>query len=208
MIDEQRNTAQPGTGLSGLMDRFLGPETTHVELILEIIAGMGATVFVLLWAALGEAGWSAAQYLVAAIITLDVAGGAVANATVATKRWYHRPGQGFTQHMAFLAPHVVHLLLVAWFFRGEQWSWAAAFYIYLMLAASIILRSPLYFRRPVAVLLFLGALLLDQYTFGPTVGLGWFIPAFFLKLLIGHLLPETAVPESESTAIPSLKEGS
>jgi hypothetical protein len=46
----------------------------------------------------------------------------------------------------------------------------------------------------VAFTFYLGAIFINGSRFGLMVGLEWFVPAFFLKLLIGYLLPERPYP--------------
>ncbi|MDB9528690.1 hypothetical protein PN498_22045 [Oscillatoria sp. CS-180] len=52
-------------------------------------------------------------------------------------------------------------------------------------------------QRPIALGLYGLALIGDRYLLTPTPGLEWFLPLFFLKLLISHLLNETAYPPSD-----------
>lgn len=53
---------------------------------------------------------------------------------------------------------------------------------------------PLYLQRAVARLLFVGALLLNIYGLPPTAGLEWFVPVFFLKLIVSYLPKEAPYP--------------
>jgi hypothetical protein len=64
---------------------------------------------------------------------------------------------------------------------------------------------PLYLKRPVALGLYVVALLLSLYAFDVPAGLAWFLPVFYLKLLVSHLLPEAPfapgpLPESHGHA--------
>ncbi len=63
---------------------------------------------------------------------------------------------------------------------------------YLLGAATVIVFSPRRLQRPVALGLFGVVLLGDRYWLTPTPGLEWFLPFFFLKLLVSHLLPDSA----------------
>jgi hypothetical protein len=65
-------------------------------------------------------------------------------------------------------------------------------YAYLLVAASVVLLTPLYLKRPVAFVLYSVALLAGLYALGVPPGLESFVPLFFLKLLVAHLLPEEA----------------
>ncbi|MBU0493985.1 MAG: hypothetical protein KKA73_30165 [Chloroflexi bacterium] len=189
---------EPRTGLAGAWDRFVGPGATPAELWLLFGTAVTAGIAAPLYAIAANLGWDPLQLVVAGLLALDLAGGVVTNATSTAKRWYHREGQGFAQHLGFVAIHAVQILLVAWLFRGLDWAFFLAMYGYLLAAAIVVLRVPLYLQRPVAVLLYAGALLLNAYAFPPTPGLEWFAPVFFLKLLVSHLLKEAPYrPESE-----------
>ena len=180
----------PRKGLLGALDRFIGPGATSAEIWLQIVpsvlAGIGAPVY----AILNGVEWNIVQLVLAGLFAFDMMGGIVTNATSTAKRWYHRKGQGFGHHFAFTGVHAVHLFLVAWLFRSQDWGFFGATTAYLLVASVIILKSPLYLRRPLAYLLYAIALLVSIYGFAPTVGLEWFLPFFYLKLLVSHLLRE------------------
>jgi hypothetical protein len=184
------NYPPPRAGWRGEIDKFLGPGITEMELTLElifsIIAGLG-----MLWYALSaKLGWSGWQAAAAALLAFDLAGGVVTNATSTTKRWYHRIGQGFREHLTFVAVHGVHLALVAWLFRAGDWRWAIFWFSFLMATSVLILRVPLYLQRPATPSVFALGLLLSLYWDISVPGLEWFIPIFLLKLLVSHLLRE------------------
>ncbi len=86
----------------------------------------------------------------------------------------------------------VHPFVLALLFPGFGWGTAAVVYVYLLIAAAIVLVVPLYLKRPVAFVLYSVALLGGLYALGVPSGLEWFVPLFFLKLLVAHLLPERA----------------
>jgi hypothetical protein len=60
----------------------------------------------------------------------------------------------------------------------------------LLLAAFIVLRAPLYLQRPLAFGMVVIAFLFNRYGFSPTMGLEWFVPFLFIKLLASHALRE------------------
>jgi hypothetical protein len=186
---------EPAPGVVGAFDRFFGPGSTRAELALSIGAGLAAALALVLYAQTKGLGWNTPQTLIAIFLSADLTGGVVANATTAAKRWYHRKGQGFKQLFGFVAMHGVHPALVAWFFRDLDWLYFLVMYGYLLLAALLILRVKLYLQRPVALLLFCGAILLNQYAFTSTPGLEWFVPVLFLKLIVSHLLREEPYPQ-------------
>jgi hypothetical protein len=127
--------------------------------------------------------------LVAVLIAFDIAGGIVTNATSAAKRWYHRPGQGFWQHLGFTAIHV-YPFIIAWLFLGMDWSYGLIVYGYLLFATLVILLVPQYLQRPVAMAAYAGGLLVALYVLPLIPGLEWFVPFFYLKLLVSHLIKE------------------
>lgn len=180
----------PRPGLDGALDRFIGPGTTRAELMLEIVVSLGAALALVVYALVNTLGWNALQMLVAALLALDIAGGVVTNAASSAKRWYHRVGQSAVNHLAFVAVHIAHVMLLVVFFRAGDWGYAAGVYGYLMLAAVIIAFSPMYLRRPIAFTFLMGAFAVNAYVLLPSPGFEWFLPAFTLKLLVAHLLRE------------------
>ncbi|MBN1666228.1 MAG: hypothetical protein JW862_04045 [Anaerolineales bacterium] len=181
---------EPRPGLLGEWDKFVGPGQTPAELWLILAPALLAGLAAPLYALKSGLGWTSFQLVIAGLMALDLTGGVVTNATAAAKRWYHRPGQGWKQHMGFIAVHALHIALVAWLFRGGDWLYFGIYYACLLAASLVITRSPLYLQRPVALLLLVGVLLVNFYGFPPTLGLEWFVPIFFLKLLVSHLLKE------------------
>ena len=185
---------EPRRGLLGEWDKFVGPGQTTAELWLILVSSLLAGLAAPLYALHIGLSWTAVQLVVAGLMALDLIGGVVTNATATAKRWYHRPGQGWPQHMGFVAVHAVHIALVAWLFRGGDWLYFGAYYTYLLAASLVITRVRLYLQRPVALLLLIGVLVLNIYGLPPTAGLEWFAPIFFLKLLVSHLVKESPYP--------------
>lgn len=181
----------PREGWRGQLDRLIGPGATPAEIGLQLVPSVIAAIAAPLYALTLPIAWTSWQLAAIAILGFDLVGGVLTNATAAAKRWYHRPGQGWQQHMAFVFVHLFHIGLVALLFRGSDGLFFASVSIYLLLAAGLILVSPLYLQRPIALGLYGLALLGDRYFLVPTPGLEWFLPLFFLKLLVSHLLNET-----------------
>ena len=177
----------PRAGLAGQWDTFIGPGATRADNALILGAALGGMAAQVAYALLAPLPWSPLQILIAAVLALDLWGGVVANALPPARRWYHRAGQGPRQLLSFTALHAFHAGMVVIFFRPGDWAFFAAVYGFLMLAAVIIAFSPTRNQRGVALLLTaIGcALLLTIFT--PTLGLEWFIPVFYLKLLAAHL---------------------
>lgn len=182
----------PRSGRVGYLDRLTGPGATPAELWLQFLPALGALVAAPVYALTLPVQWSGLQLGLMALLGLDLVGGVLTNATVSAKQWYHRPGQGWQQHLGFVALHVIHIFLVAWLFRGGDWGFFGAVAGYLLGAATVIVFSPHRLQRPVALGLFGVVLLCDRYWLAPTPGIEWFLPFFFLKILVSHLLPESA----------------
>jgi hypothetical protein len=181
---------QPRSGITGSLDKFFGPGTTKAEAWVEGVACIGAGITMPIFAYLNGFNWSFLQYILATLLAFDMVGGIVTNATSSAKRWYHRPGQGFKQHYSFIALHVAYLFLVALLFRSMDWTYFGMLSFGLLLTAFIVLRAPLYLRRPLAFGMIVIALLVNSYGFSPTVGLEWFVPFLFIKLIASHALRE------------------
>jgi len=182
---------RPRSGLLGLWDRLIGPGATLAETTLILVSALTGTIAAAL--RLGLLEFDLLHVAVGAVLGFDILGGAVCNATDTTKRWYHRPEVRWVQHMAFVLPHLVYVALVAWLFQsraGFDWNYFSTVSICLLFATIVVLVVPAYLKRPVAMGLYLVAMAVGLYTVGLTTGLEWFIPALFLKLLIGHLVPE------------------
>lgn len=177
-------------GLNGALDRFIGPGATRAEIALSLGAALAAALLLLLVIAAQGLEWTPVQTLLGVLLAFDLAGGIATNATQSAKRWYHRSGQGARQHLSFTALHGVHLLLVMFAFYAGDWGYFGLSYGYLLGAALLIVGLPLALRRPVALLAALGGVLLSLYGLPAVAGLEWFLPAFYLKLLVAHLLRE------------------
>lgn len=177
-------------------DKFIGPGATKSEQTLMLLPTVLLTAALLVWVAVQGIQWSVGQYLVGGLLAFDLIGGVITNATAPAKRWYHRPEQNTTQHLKFIALHGIQLFLVTWIFNDLNWVFFVSTYVYLLLTAWLILRTPLYLQRPVAFGFYILTLLLhfnflaSVQGFGSIPGLEWFMPIFFFKLLISHLLVE------------------
>lgn len=179
---------EPRAGWRGWWDRFIGPGATSAEVWLQLVGALGLTAALLVFT-LPQAAWSPLQVGVLALLAFDLSGGIITNATSTAKRWYHRAGQGWRQHLAFVLPHGAHLALLAWLFPGVGWLFALFSYLYLIAATLGVLFTPLYLQRPLALIAYAGALLLNA-ALAPPLALAWFVPLLFLKLLVAHLLKE------------------
>ena len=130
-------------GLARYWDKFVGPGAKRSELWIQFVPVVLAGLAVPLYASIKGLGWTVPQFIIATLLTMDMVGGAITNATNTAKRWYHREGQGFQQHFLFISIHATQLLLVAWFFcRSHWWSFFGILYGYLLVTAFVILSVP------------------------------------------------------------------
>lgn len=159
-------------------------------IIPSLLAGLGLPLYAI-WLGLG---WTTAQLVVAGLMAFDLTGGVVTNATSTAKRWYHRPGQSWVQHIG-LSPSKPCTsdwsrgCSVAWI-GSNSWSSMSTCW---RRGCSSPGRSCIS-KRSVALLLLFGALILNAYILTPTLGLEWFVLVFFLKLLVSHLVMEAPYP--------------
>ena len=184
------NCPSPRSGLGGWLDRLTGVEATTTELLIQFIPALIFAIAAPIYAQNLSVDWTYLQLGLISLVGFDLVGGILTNSTSSAKRWFHRASQTWQHHLVFVSIHLVHLFLVALLFRGLDWSFFAIASSYLMGSAILVLWTPLYLQRPVAFGLYGLALLGNSYLFTPTVGLEWFLPLFFLKLLISHLLKE------------------
>ncbi len=197
----------PRPGWRGFLDRLTGPGATQAELAIQFVPPLLASLAALAYAELIDRAWSNLQLLLLAILAFDLLGGVLTNATSSAKRWFHRPGQGWRQQLAFVSIHLIHVGLVAVMFRAADGWFFAVVSGYLLAATAVILATPLYLQRPVALGLFSLAVIGDTYLFSPTAGLEWFLPLFFLKLLVSHLVYEAPLLPGEVKAGSLTREG-
>lgn len=187
----RKNYLSPRPGLPGLLDRITGTEATTAELLIQIIPPAIFAIDAPIYAQTLATDWTYLQLGLISLLAFDLLGGVLTNATSSAKRWFHREGQTWQNHLVFVTIHLVHIFLVALLFRDSDWSFFWIVSGYLMVSAIAILRTPRYLQRPVALGLYSLALLGNIYLFEPIPGLEWFLPLFFLKLLVSHLLDET-----------------
>ncbi|MHA2603106.1 MAG: hypothetical protein AM324_013375 [Candidatus Thorarchaeota archaeon SMTZ1-83] len=181
---------EKGKGLSRIVDELIGPGATRAEIVLVLSVGVLGGCGLIVYQYYTGLGWNLIQIAVAAFIAFDIAGGVVANSTSTAKRWYHREEQGPKQHIGFIALHFIHPLLIVVFFLNLDWFYFVAVYGFLIAASVVLVATPLYLRRPISATLFGLGLLMSIYVIVPVPGLEWFIPLFYLKLIVGHMVRE------------------
>lgn len=191
---ERPEPPSPRDGLLGLTDQFIGPGATRNELLIQLLPLLPAAIPCYLHAR--NSGLDVAHAVGAALLAVDLLGGVATNSTSAAKRWYHREGQSRLHHMSFVIAHAAHITIIAWLYRDHDLRWFIVVFSYLLVAAAIIVECPRYLQRSCAHILFAVAISIDatQALFPITKGVEWFIPVFYLKLLVAHLLDETPFP--------------
>lgn len=177
----------PRPGLPGVLDRIVGPGATRAEWALNVMPAVLAAMLAPIYAWFMDVNWSTFAYGVAALLALDMVGGVVTTATASGRRWYHRASLGAAAQMGFVGLHLLHLLLVSWLFLGWDPFWVLAAGGWLLFAALAIVSAPAYLRRPLAMLGYAVALMLALFVLPQPEGLEWFLPLFYLKLLVSHL---------------------
>ncbi len=182
---------QPRHGAAGWLDRLTGPGATPAEIRLQFLPSVLAAILAPAYAVAMDVDFSVLQLALISFLAFDLLGGVLTNSTAAAKRWFHRPGQGPRQHLGFVTIHLLHIAAVAALFRDGDFVYFAVTGSFLLLAASVIIASPLYLQRTVSLGLFALSIVGSAYLFSPTPGLEWFLPLFFLKLLVSHLVFET-----------------
>ena len=174
----------PRRGLLGAWDKLAGPGATPAENLLNLTWSLLFTAGTLAFA-LVRLEWNPLQLIVIALFALDLAGGVSVNASPSARRWWHRPGQDAQAHLRFVAFHL-HPFVLALLFDFPL-STALLMYGYLLAATFIILSTSRDLQKPVAFILYTLALLLALYVVSVPIGLEWFAPLYYLKLLVAHL---------------------
>lgn len=182
---------------SGKPDGFFGTGATTAEQVVVWVFGLTGTGIIgwLVW--VQSMPWTWWQYVIAGLLALDVLGGVVANSLNSCKRFYHSPLHpeeiGFNaiakNHLFFTLFHV-HPLIVALLFGNVNLLYGVFWYTTLVLSTFTVLQSPLYLRRPIALVIIMIAILLNLYGIDTVRGFEWLVPTLFLKIVYGHLVRE------------------
>lgn len=178
-------------------DWFFGTGATAAEQGLAWAGGLLAFALLAWQAAFAPPpDWVWWHYLLGAVIALDVGGGVVANTLGTAKRLYFGPlrqpaslrARLLTSTIGFTALHL-HPLVIAGLYPGGQLWWGALWYGVALLGVAAVRLAPLYLARPVAMLVFAGAMLLQSVLAAPA-GWAWFVPLFLAKLVLAHAVRE------------------
>ena len=183
-----QNNFAPRQGILGIWDTIVGPGMSSTETLVCFIPTLVATIYIPYYAIAHQLQWNNIQLILSAILAFDLFGGAIVNITPTARRWHHHPKNGWQHHFSFILIHL-HPILITLFY-GASWSYFVGAYSYLILSAAIILFTPKYFQRAIAISLYLGSLMLSNNWLLSTNGMEWFLPVYFLKLLVSYLPEE------------------
>jgi len=172
------------------MDRFVGPGATPAELLLQFVPTLILAFGWVGFALYQGMDWTWWQLLLAWILVVDMVGGVITNATNAGKRWYHRPGQGFRQHLGFVLLHAFQPAVIVLAFDWGNLTFFIGSFGYLLGATLCLLTTPLYLQRPLAGLLVVIGCFLGLYVLPVPIGFEWFVPVYCVKVLSSHLVKE------------------
>jgi len=167
---------------------LIGPQASSKELIL----GWGTAILFaagqLLWAFVGS-NWAWWQILIAVVFAFDIGGGVVVNATRSGRQYWHRPELTTRDHILFYAAHV-HPFVVAFFWPEYSWLQAGFTYVGMGIFAYIVFILPAELKRPAAFGLAAIAIVAGITLLEMPAGLIWFVPMYFMKLILAHAVPE------------------
>lgn len=187
----------PRTGFAGGWDRFVGPGATPGEVWMQTALPLVAALAAAWWPLMAGHPWPGWKLLIAGLLALDTVGGVITNSTHTAKRWYHRDGQTAVHHLGFVALHLAQLAVVGWLFRGHDWTFVGLGYGFLLAGSALIVLSPAVLQKPVALSVYLVALVGTLHPVAVTPGLEWFLPVFFLKLFVAHLPVEAPLASND-----------
>ena len=174
--------------LRRLSDPLIGPDATAAELALGWGAAVAASIAQLTWA-LAFGHWSALQTIMAVLFAFDIGGGVVVNATRSGGRWWHRDAVTRARQFGFFAAHI-HPFLIAWLWPELSFAQALALYGSMLVSALVVLWTPLYLQRPVALGLTAVGLVMGATVLRAPEGLGWFPLLYYVKLIAAHAVPD------------------
>ncbi|MFN2195200.1 MAG: hypothetical protein ACK2UW_03655 [Anaerolineales bacterium] len=180
----------------GKPDYLFGTGANTYERLLVWVAALGCTGIILLISTTLPESWNWWQIILVVLVCMDIGGGVVANSLNSCKRTYHTPPSpqaGLTERlmknpMIFTAWHI-HPILVGGLLGGS-WLQGIAWYGLVLVSAFVVLTMPLYLKRPVAMGLVLSALFVAFYLLPLAPAFAWLGPALFLKIVLGHIVPE------------------
>lgn len=191
-------------------DWLLGTGATRTERITVWTATALITAVALMVA---DESWALWQWLVVAVLTIDVAGGVVANSLGTAKRFYHSPLPATAGHLTRVVHNpigfaVIHVqpFIVALALPDAGWAWAATWWGAALVGTILVTSAPLYLERAVAASVVTTVLIASPLLDHPS-GLWWFGPVLVLKLVGAHAVREEPYrPESPQQQPSSISE--
>lgn len=147
-------------------------------------------------------GWSAMQSALAALLAMNV-GFAVAIGTTPIKRYFHHRGDVRGADLAtMLGDAAMQVLLFDWFFpggslNGPPFGYSLRLAGWVVLCGLLVTFSPLYIRRAIAHLCFLGGVAMALYGLPTVAGMEWFPFVGLYKYLSAHLPRKEAYRPTE-----------
>ncbi|MFE7630780.1 hypothetical protein [Kocuria sp. NPDC057446] len=144
-----------------------------------------------------ESSWMLWQYVLAAVLVFDLAGGVVANGLNTAKRDHHTPSGHVGAHgptrllrrpVLFTALHL-HPVLVGLVFPGGTWWWGLCVYAVVLAAVIAVRCCPLYLQRPMALAACSLTAVVAPLAGAPD-GFWWLPPVIVLKLALAHAVQE------------------
>ncbi len=171
-------------GMAAIWEQFLGPGWTRAETALVFAGSVAAAVALPVWAAQAGAEWGFWRSLLAALLALDIVGGAIALNTAPGRRQYGTKPP--LARMGFVAVHL-HPFLTAWAFGASDWVLQGAVgYGWLVGFGAVLLAAPTRLKRPLAAFsVVMGGFLVTMLA--TPAGWAWFLPCLYAKLHLGVL---------------------
>lgn len=125
------------------------------------------------------------------IVSFDIIGGAVANFSVSTDRYY---AQNRKKRWLFFAEHIVHILLLYVAIGGDYWFWISIF-AYTMSAGVIVNLIPNKRIQELAAPALVSVGCIVFYGFNLIIPLmSWFPTVFMIKIILGFAVQRTKQP--------------
>lgn len=191
-------TVPPVNGFWKPFDAFFGPGTSAREwTVLTTGVAVACIGTLVLWGQTDASElFSTGALIWAFIASFDVFGGIMTLSTNSGKRWYNSPAErGRTARLKFLGLHFVHPAVIAFLVLPtatvalgfEPWAWFVVNVGMLYLFGLIIEVVGLDIQRPVALVAFLAAFVINQIVMPLPLALSFFVPLFFLKLFVCYL---------------------
>jgi len=178
-----------GRGLLKRWERMAGPGWNWIEVVACVIPTAIFAILVPLNAIDRGYHWSALQHIVAAILVIEVCGGAIVFNTPQAKLWIHREGRGFWHFLVFNALHVGPFVVAYLYYPKMNWSFALSVYGVMIVTTIVILKVPLRYKGIAASVVVVSGCRIFEIIEAPPPGFVWFEPVYYMKLLLLHTVP-------------------